>query len=166
MGAKLPEPRLEDSESTSFQSWKRSVALREAKYEIHSLYRDYLSKLSLPFLYNALQLDRADMQREISFHIYYDGQKRALCTGLEGYWNEMSRKDLDLIHNYSYVGSRHNRPQFKDTIGESNEGWLFVYGSTPYVSPFRIRFTIQSLGYVFWDSRRLRHSRFVGPQYV
>lgn len=160
----LHEPPLNDSDT--FQALKRSAQLREAKYQIHSLYMDYLLNLSLPFLHHALQLDRLDMQREMSSHIYYDGQKRSLSTALEGYWKLISRKDNILIRNYMFAVARDNHVLFKDTIDGSNEGWLYVYGNERSIRPYLIRNTTQSLGYVFWDSQRLRNLGFVGSEYV
>ncbi|KAF6223544.1 hypothetical protein HO133_000387 [Letharia lupina] len=132
VGIQLPEPPLEPAAITSFRSYERSAALREAKFQIHSLYPDYLSNLSLPFLHHALQLDRLNMQREMSSHIYYDGQKRSLSTALEGFWKEMSREDSNLIHNYIHAVARNNLFPFKDTIDGSNEE-----GTPRYVIPPR-----------------------------
>ena len=160
VGIQLPRSPLNE-DFYQVQSYKRSVDLREAKFQIHSLYMDYLTNLSLPFIHHVLPLDRLDMQREMSSHIYYDGQKRSLSTALEGFWNETSIKDSNKIHNYNYTITRNGHVPFKDTLDGPNEGWLKVYGNTHFVSPETIRHTTQSLGYVFWDSKRLRRAGFV-----
>ena len=59
-GVQLPKPPLND-DVTSFRSYKRSQDLREAKFQIHSLYMDYLTSLSLPIIHHALSLDRWDI---------------------------------------------------------------------------------------------------------
>lgn len=166
VGLKLPEPPLDGSETSSFQSFARSKKLREAKYEIHSLYEEYLSSLSLPFLHQALRLDRFDMQREMSSHILYHGQEHSLSIALEKLWNEISRRDSNLIHSYVQAVARCSHFPFKDAIDRSNEGWLCVYGNTYSVSPYGIRRTTQALGYAFWDSQRLRSAGFVSPLFV
>lgn len=166
VGIQLPQPPFHNSEIINFQSFQRSTELREAKYQIHSLYTDYLLSLSLPFLHYALRLDRLDMQREMSSHIYYDGQKHSLLTALGGFWKRISPKENNLINGYIHAVARNNRFEFKDAADRSNEGWLSLYGNTYFVPPHIIRHTTQSLGYVFWDSQRLRNSGFVGPQYV
>ena len=166
VGIQLPEPPLNDSELTSCQSHNRSAALREAKFQIHSLYKDYLSNLSLPFLRHALRLDRLNMQREMSSHIYYDGQKRSLSTALEGFWREISGKESNLINNYIHEVAYGDGFHFKDRSDCPNQGWLCVYGHSSLVSPYAIRHTTHSLGYVFWDCRRLSKSFFLGPMYV
>ena len=160
VGIQLPKPPLNE-DTTRFHAHKRAVDLREAKCQIHSLYMDYLTKLSLPFIHHVLQLDRLKMQREMSSHIYYDGQKRSLSTTLDRLWNEISLEDSSLIHNYSGAIARNERFRFKDIVDGPNEGWLCVYGNTHFVSPYRIRDTTQGLGYVFWDSKRLRSAGFV-----
>lgn len=157
-GIQLPKPPLNE-DITTFQSYQRSQDLREAKFQIHRLHMDYLTNLSLPFIHHALSLDRWDMQREMSSHIYYDGQKRSLSTALEGIWNDASREDWKLIHNYT--STRNHRFRFRDTLDGPNEGWLSVYGNNSFVTPFSIRYTTQILGYVFWDSKRLRGVGFV-----
>ena len=166
VGIQLPEPPLNDSETINFQSYNRSTQLRENKYQIQSLYTDYLMSLSLPFLHYALRLDRLDMQREMSSHIYYHSQKRSLSTALEGFWKRISPSENNLINRYMHTVARNDHFQFKDTVDEPNEGWLSLYGNTYSVAPHIIQRTTQSLGYVFWDSQRLRKSGFVGPQYV
>lgn len=160
VGIKLPEPLVNDSELTNNQLYSRSMALRVAKSQIHSLYADYLLSLSLPFLHRALRLDRLNMQREMSTHIHYDGQKRSLSTALNGFWKKESR-ERDLIRNYTRTG----QVSFKDTVNGPNEGWLCVYKYTSMI-PSSLRRTIQSLGYAFWDSQRLRRYGFVDPLYV
>lgn len=160
VGIQLPRRPLNE-DFYQVQSYKRSVDLREAKCQIHSLYMDYLTSLSLPFIHRALALGRLDMQRVISSHIYYDGQKRSLSTALEGFSNETSLQDSTLIHNYNDARARDYFSRFKDTLDGPNEGWLKVYGRSLFVSPQRIRHTTQSLGYVFWDSKRLRSEGFV-----
>lgn len=165
VGSKLPEPPWDDSETRISGSYERSMALRAAKYKIHSLYMDCLMNLSLPFLQHVLRLDRLDMQREMSSHIYYDGQKRSLSTVFEGFWKRMTHKDSSVIHKYYHDIAHDDGFQFQDTIDGSNEGWLYVFGDQD-TSPFRIQSTTRSLGYVFWDSQRLRSSGFMGPGYV
>ena len=165
-GTQLPERPLDDTKITDYQSYKRSVALREAKFKIHSLYVDDLMSLSLPFLHHALQLDRQNMQREMSSHICYDGQKRSLSTALGGYWKFVSRKEGNLIRNYGRAVARSKTFDFKDTVDGPNEGWLSVYSNTQRVPLYGIRDTIHSLGYVFWDSQRLRDCNFMVSLYV
>ena len=97
VGIQLPEPPLDDSDIPRVQSYSRSVALREAKFTIHSLYADYLLSLSLPFLYHALQLDRLNMQRKMSTHIYYDGQKRSLSTASKWLEEKISHEERNAM---------------------------------------------------------------------
>ena len=106
------------------------------------------------------------MQQEMSSHIHYDGQKRSLSTALEGLWKKMYRSERQLIQNYHNAITRGNFLEFNDTIDGSNEGWLCVYGNLQSINPYRIERTTHSLGYVFWDSQRLRESGFVHPRYV
>lgn len=160
VGIQLPRSPLNE-DFYQVQSYKRSVDLGEAKFQIHSLYMDYLTNLSLPFIHHVLPLDRLDMQREMSSHIYYDGQKRSLSTALEGFCKETSLEDSNLIHNYISTITRNGHVPFKDTLRGPNEGWLKVYGNTRLVSPQRIGHALQSLGYVFWDSKRLTSVGFV-----
>ena len=163
---RLPEPPLD----LLLQPDLRSIKMREAKYQISSLYLDYLMNLSLPLLYHALRLDRLQMQQEMSSHIFYDSQKRSLSTKLEEYWNILSRRDSTVVHNYALAQDRlsiatSHEPEFKDTIDRPNEGWLYAVskrGSYRLVT----QNTLQSLGYVLWDSQRLRNAGFVGPLYV
>ena len=163
VGLKLPEPPL-DASATSGLSFKRSKALREAKYKIHSLYADQLLTLSLSFLHHALRLERLDMQREMSSHICYHGQKHSLLAAMEGFWNRVvTSRDSNLIHRYIHAIADDDCFLFEDAIDRPNEGWLCVYGNTYFVSPYGIRHATQSLGYVFWDSQRLRNADFGGP---
>ena len=159
IGIQLPEPPLD----LSFQSYIRSTKLREAKFQISSLYLDYLMNLSLPLLYHALRLDRLQMQQVMSSHIFYDSQKRSLSTRLEEYWKMVSRRDGIVLHNYTLANFYQS--QFKDTIDRPNEGWLCALSKR---GSYRLltQNTLQSLGYVFWDSQRLRKAGFVGPLYV
>ena len=160
IGIQLPEPPLD----LSLQPYIRSAKLREAKYQISSLYLDYLMNMSLPLLHHALQLDRLRMQQEMSSHIFYDSQKRSLSTRLEEYWRLLSRSDGIVVYNYT-LGTPHHS-QFKDTIDKPNEGWLYALTSKRGSYRFMTLNTVQSLGYVFWDSQRLRKAGFVGPLYV
>ena len=166
VGIRLPVPPLDDPDISSTRSINQSMALREAKYQIHSLYKDYLLNLSLPFVQYALQLDRLSMQREASSRIYYDGQKRSLSTTLEGYRRGFLGKESSLIYNYNLAISRGGPFLFTDALDGPNEGWLCVWGKYHSLSSDRIRNITQSLGYVFWDSARLRGSGFCTSQYV
>ena len=166
VGIQLPAPPLDESEPVQPQTYNRSVALRAARYQIHSLYVDYLLSLSLPFIRYALRLDRLDMQRKISSHIYYDGQKRSLSTALEGLWKMITHIESNMIHNYVQNFTQGGIFLFKDTIHGPNEGWLSVYGNNQSISPYAIKNTTQSLGYVFWDCKRLRISGFLFTRYV
>ena len=159
IGIQLPEPPLD----LSLQSYLRSAKLREAKYQISSLYLDYLMNMSLPLLHHALRFDRLRMQQEMSSHIFYDNQKRSLSTRLEEYWRMVSRSDGIVVHNYAHATSHHS--QFKDTIDRPNEGWLYALSKRGSYRLSTLN-TVQSLGYVFWDSQRLRKAEFVGPLYV
>ena len=159
IGIQLPEPPMD----LSLQSYIRSVKLREAKYQISSLYLDYLMNLSLPVLHHALRLDRLGMQQEMSSRIAYDSQKRSLSTRLEEYWRMLSRRDGIVVHDHIHAASRQS--PFQDTIDRPNEGWLYALSKR---GSYRLSTmnTLQSLGYAFWDSQRLRKAGFVGPLYV
>ena len=161
IGIQLPEPPLD----LSLQSYIRSAKLREAKYQISSLYLDYLMNLSLPLLHHALRLDRLRMQQEMSSHILYDSQKRSLSTRLEEYWRMLSRSDGIIVHDYALALATSHQSQFKDTIDRPKEGWLCALSKRGSYRLLTLN-TLQSLGYVFWDSRRLREAGFVGPLYV
>lgn len=106
------------------------------------------------------------MQQELSSHIYYDSQKRSLSTALDGFWKQICLKDRNRIDSYIQANAHNSHFPFEDMISGPNEGWLCVYGNTHGVSPYNIRDTTQSLGYVFWDSQRLRKAWFGGPMYV
>ncbi|KAM0804660.1 hypothetical protein BDR22DRAFT_817744 [Usnea florida] len=144
----------------SLQYYLRSAKLREAKYQISSLYLDYLMNMSLPLLHHALRFDRLRMQQEMSSHIFYDSEKRSLSTRLEEYWRLLSRSDGIVVHDYALATSDHS--QFKDTIDRPNEGWLYALSKRGSYRSSTLN-TVQSLGYVFWDSQRLRKAEFVGP---
>ena len=142
------------------------MAQNEAKYNIHSLYPDYLLSLSLPFIHHALQLGRLNMQQEVSSRIHYDGQRRSLSTALEALWKTISRLESRLIQDYNCAIALGNFVEFTDTSDGPNEAWLCVYGNAQTIAPNAIRHTTQSIGYVFWDSQRLRKAGFVHPWYV
>ena len=157
---------LNGSERPKSPSYFRSVALHEAKYGIYSLYVDYLLSLSLSFIHHALRLDRSSMQREILSHFRYDDRRRSLSTALEALWKGISLQERSAIDSYIRVVAAGNQIRFNDTVNGPNEGWLCVYSNTAFISPYRSRNTIHSLGYVFWDSQRLRYFGFSGSQYV
>ena len=157
---------MDDPSSIDPQAYHRLMAQNEAKFEIHSLYPDYLLSLSLPFLHHALQLGRLNMQQEMSSHIHYTGQGRSLSTALEGLWKSLSRLGSELIQNYNCAVALGNFVEFNDTSDGPNEAWLCVYGNAQTIAPNAIRHTTQSLAYVFWDSQRLRRAGFVHPWYV
>ncbi len=77
---------------------------------------------------------------------------------------DISMGGRNLINNYMHAGNHHIR--FIDTVDGPNEGWLCVYSNIGVISPDRIRHTTYSLGYVFWDSQRLRDYGFPGSRYV
>lgn len=151
---------LEPSLDLSSQPYTRSAKLREAKCQISSLYMDYLMNLSLPLLHYALRLDRLRMQQEMSSHIYYDSQRRSLSTRLEEYWRMLSRSDGIVVHDYALDTFHQSQP--KDTVDRPNEGWLYALSKRGSYRLLTLN-TLQSLGYVFWDSQRLREAGFVGP---
>lgn len=165
VGIRLPKPSLDDPQTNNRQSYTRSIALDEAKFTINSIYVDYLLSLSLPLRHHVLQLDRLAMQREISSHIYYDGQKRSLSSALKGFSKMIVREDVDTIRDYIYAFGRSHLFPFINNVERPNEGWLSVYSNAETISPHGLRRTAQSLGYVFWDSWRLRDMGFIGRSY-
>ena len=163
VGTQLPRPPFDDSETVDERTHRRAISLREAKYEIHRLYLNYLLSLSLPFLHHALRLNRRSMQQEMSSHIHYDGRKHSLWDGLVGFSMPKSQQVRNVLYNYSLALSHDSDFQFNDTTDGPNEGWLHVYTSTEPILGWSIEDTTRSLGYVFWDSQRLRDHRFKGP---
>ena len=161
VGIQLPEPPLDDSSPVNPPSVNRLEAQKEVKFQIYSRYADYLLNLSLPFLHYALRLGRLNMQREMSSYIHYDGQRRSLSTALEGFSRNLSRSEDNLVQKYNYALRYRNFPEFKDTINGPNEAWLCVYGNDQGIAPYAIQPSTRGLGYVFWDSPRLREAGFM-----
>lgn len=152
----------------------RTQLISEAKHTVESRHMEYMVSLSLPFLSHALTLDIDKFQRQVSAHVHYDSQKQCLSTALDRLSLRIKDEEEDLINEYiqdvqdyiqdvqEYIQDvQDGLPLFNDVVEKPNEGWLWANYDYNHSVDFNIRYMVRDMGFVFWDSKRLRNNHFV-----